>query len=468
MAQYIPIGAPANRSEADGIRIIRDVLPEHDIVIGNFELQLPRRKNTLEYDAVVITDYGVYAVEIKGWGGKITGDVRRWQLKWGRVENPFIRIETKAKALRDLLARQIEGWPAQLFCESLVLLAGKNPKINLDDPRIDRLLIGDQVEAFFEQRAQPVEGAVKLSPELKRQIAEVIAPVASPRSVAVVVQNYEILAELERDTEVYREYVARHTLLRTRNRVRLKVYALDPLMTTAQRDRALRRILRDIEALNALGDNPYVARAYDMAQAMEDELLFYVVSEWVGSRTMGDFLGERQGLVGLAEPSLWRMGAHLLRAVSFIHAQGVVHRDLHPGVVYMSDQDEKVPLKIVDFDFARIARMDSIADGIIRIGTEGYVAPELWFEDEVYDQRVDVFSVGAILFELLTGKALNESATSLMRHEEVWQFKRLELPEGEIRALFDHLLSYDPASRAPRLDEAIALFERYGQGAQAG
>lgn len=467
MAQYIPIGAPANRSEADGIRMIRDVLPEHDIVIGNFELQLPRRKNTLEYDAVVITDYGVYAVEIKGWGGKITGDVRRWQLKWGRVENPFIRIETKAKALRDLLARQIEGWPEQLYCESLVFLAGKNPRINLDDPRLDRLLVGEQVESFFEERAKAVEGAVMLSPELKRQIADVIAPVASPRSVAVVVQNYEILAELERETEVYREYVARHTLLRTRSRVRLKVYALDPLMTTAQRDRALRRILRDIEALNALGDNPYVARAYDMAQAMEDELLFYVVSEWVGSRKMGDFLSERQGS-GFDDPSLWRIGEHLLRAVSFIHAQGVVHRDLHPGVIYMSDQDEKVPLKIVDFDFARIARMDSIADGLIRIGTEGYVAPELWFEDEVYDQRVDVFSVGAILFELLTGTPLNESASSLMRHEEVWQFKRMELPEGEIRDLFDHLLSYDPARRAPRLDEAIALFERYGQGAYEG
>ena len=469
MAHYIPIGAPTNRAEEDGIRLLRDALPDHDVVIGNFELQLPRRKNTMEYDAVVITQTGVYAVEIKGWGGKIQGDVRRWQLDWGRVENPFIRIEAKAKALRDLLARQVEGWPADLYCESVVLLTGRRPRVDLDDPRKDRLIIAEEVASLFHARheAALAQGGPMLSPELIRRVAEVIAPVAAPRQAPVVVSGYEILAELERDTHVYREYVARHTLLRSRSRVRIKVYALDPLMPAAQRDRALRRVVRDIEALSAMGDNPYVARAFDVAREQDDELLFYVVSEWVGSQTLADFIAQREHQPGFEDPRVWHMGAHLLRAVSFVHSQGVVHRDLHPGVIYLHDEPDGVPFKIVDFDFARIAKMDSIADGILRIGTEGYVAPELWLEDEVYDQRVDVFSVGAILFELLTGRALYEDAGTLMRHEEVWAQRRLWIPEGPLRDCFDLLLAYDPMHRPSTLEPIIALFERLGEASAA-
>ena len=101
MARYIPVGTPVNRAEVEGLRQLRDRLPENYIVIGNFELDLQQRRNTLEFDVVVIGDWGVYAVEIKGWSGKIRGDTRRWTLQWGKVENPFIRAETKAKALRD-------------------------------------------------------------------------------------------------------------------------------------------------------------------------------------------------------------------------------------------------------------------------------------------------------------------------------------------------------------------------------
>ena len=109
MAKYIPIGEPANRSEADSIRALRDLLPEHYVVIGNFELQLPNRTNTFEYDAVVIGEYGLYAVEVKGWSGEIRGDLRRWYLDWGRVQNPLILTERKAKALRSFVSRAIQS-----------------------------------------------------------------------------------------------------------------------------------------------------------------------------------------------------------------------------------------------------------------------------------------------------------------------------------------------------------------------
>ena len=83
MAKYIPVGQPSNESERMGIRQLRDQLPNHYVVIGNLDLTMPRRKNTMEFDAVVVGEWGLHAVEIKGWTGKIEGNKRVWELEWG-------------------------------------------------------------------------------------------------------------------------------------------------------------------------------------------------------------------------------------------------------------------------------------------------------------------------------------------------------------------------------------------------
>lgn len=436
------------------MRLLRDVLPDHYVVIGNFELQPPRRKNTLEYDAVVIGDRGVFAVEIKGWGGKITGDIRRWQLPWGRVENPLIRTETKAKALRDYLVRRCALWPDDLYCESLVLLMGRKLKLNIEDPRANRLLTEATLKAFFTWHAS--DQGVLIDETLRDQILQNIAPVARQPKQSMVLRDYEIMAELERPHGRYREFIGRHNFLKTRKRVRIKSYELDPLMPKAQRDLEMRRVIRDLEALGNMEDSPYVARPYDVIRDMEDADILYLVSDWVGTQTLAEFM--EANTLGIDDPELWSIGLHLLRAVSYIHEQSVVHRDLHPGVIFMTKDADEVPLKIADFDFARIARMDSIADDMLTIGTEGYVAPELWLADDEYDERVDIFSVGAILFELMSGVPLYDSELALLRQEEIWDRRKALVPDDALRACLHDLLSYDPNARATNLEQAQAFF----------
>lgn len=454
MAKYIPIGNPVNRSEQDGMRLLRDVLPDHFIIIGNFELQLPRRKNTIEYDAVVVGDDGVYAVEIKGWNGKISGDVRRWQLAWGRVENPFIRTETKAKALRDFLRRQCDQWPDDLYCEAVVLLTGKKLKVNIEDPRQGRLLTMENAEAFFSQAHSERRGLI--DDALREGIERAIAPLANPAVTSKILRDYEIIAELERPTQRYREFVGRHSLIRARRRVRIKSYTMDPLISIKGMDVELRRIMRDIEALSKMGDNPYVAHAYDMFRDLEDSQIFYLVSEWVGKITLADYMAEHD-LPRLQDPSIWGIGLHLLKAVSYVHAQNVVHRDLHPGVVYMTEPEADVPLKIADFDFARIARMDSIAGTTLKIGTEGYIAPELWLSND-YDERVDIFSVGAILFELMSGQPLVENERDLMRQDIIWSSRKHIIEDEALRECLAGLLAFDSNARDEDLESAQVFF----------
>ncbi len=467
MAKYIPIGDPINKSEKKGMRQLRDQLPDHYNVIGNFDLQLPRRKNTLEYDAVIVGEWGLYAVEMRGWGGVIEGDIRRWELEWGRVENPFIRIERKAKALRDLVVRSVDQFPDELFCEAVVFLTGDDPDVRVEDERNRRLLVPGQLYDFFvdEQRLYERGPGPLIDADVREMITEAIIPLASPRSPLPVIQNFEVESELPAKHMPYREYIGRHKLLQSRGKVRIKAYSMDPLLDPKGQEVEFRRALRDMEALVKLEDNPYVARPYEMIQDQEDELTFYLVSEWVNSMTLRDYVKriDYEQMDAEQHAEILRICMHLLNAVSFMHSRNIVHRNLHPGVVYMTNSKSSVPLKIADFDYARVANLKSIAGHISDLGTEGYAAPELWKEDD-YDHRIDLFSVGVILFELLSGRFLYRNLPEMLRHEEVWATKRNIIEDEEIREVLDLLVSTDPCERTTGLEGALRVFEARTQG----
>src|SRR5690554_5795213 len=133
MARYIPIGDPANDAEIEGFRFLRSALPDHFVVLGNFDLCLPRRRNSMEFDAVVIGEYGIYAVEIKGWRGPVEGNSRRWSLAWGVVQNPFINLEKKAKALRDFIVRAVPELPSSVFCTPVVFFPRNDVDLYIED-----------------------------------------------------------------------------------------------------------------------------------------------------------------------------------------------------------------------------------------------------------------------------------------------------------------------------------------------
>lgn len=459
-----------NRAEVEGLRQLRDRLPDNYIVIGNFELDLQQRRNTLEFDVVVIGDWGVYAVEIKGWSGKIRGDTRRWTLQWGKVENPFIRAETKAKALRDLLARNTEGWPDALYVESVVHLPSKKLRIKLDDPRERRLVLRDGVEAFFIEEASRAHEdgpeVVRIDDALKERIVEQLVPLATPTNQLPNITNYEVIEELDLDGLPFREFIGHHTLLRSRGKVRIKRYSMDPLIAPSKRDDEIARVLRDMEVLNTMDDNPYIARAYELIRDMEDELIFYVVTEHASNTTLRDIFDEErepyQNCLPEQRHLRWRLAWHITKAIASTHKRGVTHRNLHPGVIYITDEDARVPVKIADFDFARIGNFDLVSDMLRQIVKQGYGAPEMWLED-VHDHRVDTYSIGALLFELLTGTPLYTSSMALMRHNEIWDMRRELLPDEEARKVWDKLLAYNPDERFNDLHEILPFIaERAG------
>jgi serine/threonine protein kinase len=124
----------------------------------------------------------------------------------------------------------------------------------------------------------------------------------------------------------------------------------------------------------------------------------YMVMEWCDGRLLRHILAEGK----IPQDRAIRIAIGILDALEYIHANGVVHRDLKPENI-MVDPDDNI--KLIDFGIASdaAARRLTYANFTATIGTPDYISPEQ-VKGKRGDGRSDIYSVGVILYEMLTGK----------------------------------------------------------------
>ncbi|MGD0831566.1 MAG: serine/threonine-protein kinase [Terracidiphilus sp.] len=124
----------------------------------------------------------------------------------------------------------------------------------------------------------------------------------------------------------------------------------------------------------------------------------YMVMEWCHGRLLREILDEGP----LEHERAIRVAIEVLEGLEYIHANGVVHRDLKPENIMVDDQDK---IKLIDFGIAgdSAARRLTYANFTAAIGTPNYISPEQ-VKGKRGDGRSDIFSMGVILYEMLSGK----------------------------------------------------------------
>ncbi len=181
-----------------------------------------------------------------------------------------------------------------------------------------------------------------------------------------------------------------------------------PKLSAPQDDATTRRDKRFLrEARNsAKVRNRHVARVVDAAFCQLTDR-FYLVMELAKGVTLKEFLLRHPD--GLDSNVATVIFNQLCDGVASIHDQGIVHRDLTPDNAMLLNGDFN-RLKIIDFEFAkdvfRISQARTVPGTLI--GSPRYMAPEQWDSDRIHDARADVFSLGLVLFELLTGRLPDE------------------------------------------------------------
>ena len=166
-------------------------------------------------------------------------------------------------------------------------------------------------------------------------------------------------------------------------------------------DALIERFLREAKAVARL-DSPNIVKIYDIGeQADGDSKIYYIVMEFVNGKTLGEHFPS--GPPGTKE-ALWArldLFDQILEAMDYAHEQGVIHRDLKPDNVMVATGDR---VKIMDFGLAFFAGSHSLTRADQIMGTVAYFSPEQAKAAKDIDHRADIYSLGVILFELMTGE----------------------------------------------------------------
>nr|MBP6297832.1 protein kinase [Anaerolineae bacterium] len=183
--------------------------------------------------------------------------------------------------------------------------------------------------------------------------------------------------------------VYRATDLRTDATVAIKQLRRE---ATNAKPELIDRFLREASALRDL-NHPNIVRSYE---TILDAGEHYIVMDFIDGSDLGDFL-RRYGRIPVAQTA--RIGLEVADALTRAHYLKIIHRDLKPANVLI--QTDGTP-KLTDFGVAYFSGRERVTDTAIALGTPQYMAPEM-LRGEPPDARADIWSLGVILFELLTG-----------------------------------------------------------------
>ena len=160
-----------------------------------------------------------------------------------------------------------------------------------------------------------------------------------------------------------------------------------------QNEEFRRRFKNESKAIAVLS-HPNIVKIYDVSYG---DNLQYIVMEYVDGITLKEYI-EQQGRLDIREAIYFV--TQILRALQHAHDKGIVHRDIKPqNIMLLSDGT----IKVTDFGIARFSRSETrtMTDGAI--GSVHYISPEQ-AKGSVTDAKTDLYSVGVVLYEMLTGK----------------------------------------------------------------
>ncbi|MBX3083386.1 MAG: tetratricopeptide repeat protein [Anaerolineae bacterium] len=244
--------------------------------------------------------------------------------------------------------------------------------------------------------------------------------------------------------------VYRGRLLTLKSEFALKVIHPD----RASMDQFTTRFAREIQILSSL-HHPHIVRIIEHGE--QDGLVYLVMELLTG--------GSLRGLIQQGLPALPRVEQILLQvasALEYAHRHKIVHRDIKPQNILFTTQGEA---KLSDFGIAKVASETTLTQTGMMIGTPAYMAPEQWQNKAEITPRTDVYALGIVLYEMLTGQLPFEANTS-----QEWMYqhtiknppsisKRFPTFPPDLDAVFQIALAKRPERRFSTPTELVQAYQ---------
>ncbi len=262
--------------------------------------------------------------------------------------------------------------------------------------------------------------------------------------------KYQIIREIARSNDIV--YEAYDPLMH--RRVALKELAMPTGATVQQKEERVRRFQREGQAAGSL-NHPNIMTVYELGQEGDR---FFMALEYLDGHTLRNEI-DSKGFLPVDQAV--RLVKEVLKGLQFAHDKGVIHRDIKPDNVQLLSDGT---VKITDFGIARLTFQPNLTvDGQV-FGTPSYMSPEQVVGKDI-DPRSDLFSVGVLLYEMLSGRkpfqgtSVMETTAQIMNKAP----ERLAQLDYSLWRVVEQALDKVPGSRFPSasrmidaLDQAVA------------
>jgi len=203
-----------------------------------------------------------------------------------------------------------------------------------------------------------------------------------------------------------------------------------------------RRFKNESKAI-AILSHPNIVRVYDVSFG---EKLQYIVMEYIDGITLKEYIDQKKIIP-------WKETVHftvqVLRALQHAHDKGIIHRDIKPQNIMLTSDGT---IKVTDFGIAQFSRNEIRTDSERAIGSVHYISPEQ-ASGGITDEKADIYSLGVMLYEMLTGKlpfeADNAVSVAIMQLQSTPSMPReinSSIPEG-LEEITMKAMQKDPAKR---------------------
>lgn len=215
------------------------------------------------------------------------------------------------------------------------------------------------------------------------------------------------------------------------------------------------RFLREARVQRQL-HHPHILRVFEH---VEEQGVLGISMEWIEGGDLNGWLKSRGNRLSWEEMT-W-LFPKLVEAVGYAHQHGIVHRDLKPANVMMHwQQGEWVP-KVMDFGVAKLAEESGLTATGQCIGTPAYMPAEQWRDSKRVDHRADIYSLGVLLYRVLTGQLPFQGDPVQL----LWQILHVipEIPASIPVPVADIILRCLAKDPNERYASCAALFDAFSQ-----
>ena len=217
---------------------------------------------------------------------------------------------------------------------------------------------------------------------------------------------------------------------------------------------AKERFLREARAAAAL-DHEFICNIHDVAETEDGR--FFIVMAFYEGQVLKDKISRKP----LTPAAAVHLALQCARGLATAHAEGIVHRDIKPANLFVTTAGK---IKILDFGLAKLVGSAKLTRTGTTLGTASYLSPEMARGEEV-DERSDIWSLGAVLFEMLAGHGPFKGDFEQAVIYQIVNGEPEPLPENtgidpELAAVVKRCLARNPEDRYQTAGDLAADLER--------